>query len=218
MNPTTVTQAASTVTRTEVTAFDTAPSHATPPIITAPLTTRPLPTSALPASSAPAINNGTARHGLRTFLVRLAVLVLALASSIGVAAGTASASYGTTSLDASCQSASVTAWGPNLEGYTGWGVTWGPTLYRFNGTSWDRYLVGATQTDTATSWYVHQVIFSGMPKGYYQVRDNSVWHYNGRVSGQLNYLVPVRHFLNGSATGFTLNERRLSTSSYCYIG
>ena len=107
----------------------------------------------------------------------LASITLTLGALVAVAAP-ASASYGNTTLDAACEHTAVQAFAPNLQGQTGWAVTWQPTLYWFDGTNWQPYLSGPVQTQTSDSWILSDFIFSNLPNGYFQVRDSFQWLYN----------------------------------------
>jgi hypothetical protein len=161
---------------------------------------------------------GRLRRSARTAAAALLVAAAAMTSLV-VATGTASASYSTTTVDAACGHREVRAESPNLTGFVGWAIVWSPTLYRYTTAGWQRYLVGATLTQSAQSWDIGQVTFGNLPSGwYYQVRATYQWVYNGRYNGPLHVNEPVAHHLNGLAVNMTWNEQMYSTSSYCYVG
>lgn len=155
------------------------------------------------------------------------VLIAATALLLTLTGGqsVAQASQGNTSFDAYCNSNhAITAWAPDLT-HDGaeWTVIWAPTLYRYNGSSWVKYLDGATQVEgqggTGHNWWIVQnVWFSHLPQGYYQVRTTYAWLHNGVKTGAHGIFEPVTHKLDGVSnySGASWATLRYSNSRYCY--
>ncbi len=172
--------------------------------------------------SGTAATTPTARGGSRLRRVvsgLLAALVVPLIAMVASATPAAASAYNY-DFDAYCNSNhTITAWAPDLtHDDSSWVVVWAPVLYRWNGSTWVKFLAGATQTEVGGSWIVQEVWFSKLPTGYYQVRDTYSWIHNGAKTGAYAVLAPVTHKLDGVSYyyGASLPTLRYSTASYCY--
>src|SRR4051794_10277353 len=100
---------------------------------------------ATPAGSTPA-GKLMGRLAAHRWTARVLIASMAMLVALIGGQGAAQASQNNYSFDAYCNSnQGITAWAPDLthEGAE-WTVVWAPTLYRYNGASWVKYLYGAS--------------------------------------------------------------------------
>ena len=134
------------------------------------------------------------RLGVAAALTALGVLTLTATAS------SASASDYNDEFDAYCQvDHAITAWSPDLTHVdSAWTLAWGSILYRWTTSGWQPYLTGDVQVLGGGDWMGAQSwTYTGLPRGYYQVRDVYSWAYNG--AEQTQYTVQAVHKLNGNA-------------------
>lgn len=190
---------------------------------TSPATTSDLPTPANPEaqSDGPETRRRRTPRWLSTLLLASVTLVLTVIGGQTAA----HASQGNYNFDAYCNANhAITAWAPDLtHDGTEWTVVWSPTLFRYNGASWVRYLNGPTQVEgeggaALNYWTVQSVAFSHIPQGYYQVRTTYSWLHNGVKTGAYGINQPVVHHLDGRSYyyGASVPTFLYSSTSYCY--
>ncbi len=164
-------------------------------------------------------------HSRRRRVAKRTTLAAAAAAAVALlgltSAAPASASQYTADFDAYCNANhAVTAWAPDITHEdNSWAVVWAPTRYRWNGTAWAKYRFGASQVQYGGAWIVQSIAFTGLPSGYYQVRDTYSWLHYGQKTGAYGLERPVLHRLDGRSYyyGASVPTWQYSTPSYCYM-
>ena len=144
----------------------------------------------------------------------LATMVVVAAATLGnQGAASASAHSG---FDAGCTpSGKIHVEAMDLQGYDGWIAVWAPHVYQWTNSGWQSYSWAPQWiVSSAADWAPKQFDFTGLPRGYYQVRMYVAWFYNyAYVAASPDQM--LSHYTNNYSgnDGYTMAD---STGSYCF--